>query len=309
MPAANGRVCIGTRTACHHYAQKGASQIHWHQKIEVHTAKSFRHAILIPQASQIKNGKLPESVNTMTNLECLELPLPMLNDMNNLGSLPKLRTLVIGNEFGFLKYKGEDCLHDANNLKAINALIVSNSAGCDEMSDFAGIERLEMKELRYLDFRLDKEGKILPKLRHFTSLLHIEIENAGNHNIASYLPESLEAISIHITEKKFPVNELTRFKNLKNLRISGAQCTIDCDIFKHFPLLEELQLSGNTLVKNTEMLAECDKIGYIRFEDTKRNVINKLCRGYGKIVMLPALGNANGYNPDRQIDPPRAVTS
>ncbi|HVI47842.1 MAG TPA: hypothetical protein VM802_23435 [Chitinophaga sp.] len=264
-PGSTGYYCMGSKASWFSFSAEGARHLGWNTMPA--DAAQVRSLRLIPRPGHLKAGRLPVCLDEMKNLEYLQLPLTMFPDLVNRKISPKLKTLMMTNEAGYLKVMGNALVTPSMNWLALKALIIHHSFGGDELNSFLGIRKEQMPALEYLSFYLDSYGHMLHNLAAFDTLKHIEISNAGRYNIAPYLHSTLHSLHIAGADQQFPVAELLRLTSLRALSFEDVSAEIDCRIFKFFPRLSELRLIHCKKLTNEYALLDCRSLRQLHYED------------------------------------------
>jgi hypothetical protein len=268
-PSDKETYCIGSKEKASAFVEDGATRIAWDQAPGNDEYKKIRALRLLPNKTQAGKGKFPSFVKELENLSFLEIPLPFLSVITKEDLPAGLETLMISNTDEFVEWVTKK-LSDWPDIQlpALKALIFFTGFGAAELPHLLNISQDHFPSLEYLQCKMDKQGNILKDIEKFTTLKHLEVEFASNHDVMASVRGPLEVLSIIGTDKNFPLNNLSLLKQLQSVWLNGIKTVIDCNVFTTLPDLLEVNVLNSKKIEHAEALLSCKKLKRIFFLNT-----------------------------------------
>lgn len=201
--------------------------------------------------------------------------------------IEKLKSGDIPNSVNVLKIDiTEDFKQKDNNinwptdviLPNITSIIFSFCHTASRISNLFGIHPHNFPNLRYLNCKLDKNGKILDYIKPFNHLSFLEVEHIGNNSLFDVIPDQLKNLIIVDTGRDFQTNGISRIRSLEAVLFNSIKAEIDCSIFNSLSHLKELTIWNSKRITNIEALLECKclkKISIINCGNPLKNLLHR----------------------------------
>ena len=120
-------------------------------------------------------------------------------------------------------------------LPNITSIIFSFCHTASRISNLFGIHPHNFPNLRYLNCKLDKNGKILDYIKPFNHLSFLEVEHIGNNSLFDVIPDQLKNLIIVDTGRDFQTKWHITNKKFGSSAFNSIKAEIDCSILIHYP--------------------------------------------------------------------------
>ncbi|MBO2013011.1 hypothetical protein [Hymenobacter negativus] len=273
MPLGLNQYCIGNKSECNHFEEDGAIILPWGSSPDANLYSKIEALRLLPTAIQVKNSLVPEFIRALPNLLFLELPLPMVLNLQA-SSLPaQLKTLMVSNKPGYidnLKAQRTTLQWPPVSLPNLKGLWFFNAFNATELTTLLGISAQALPSLEYLECLNDKHDAIITEIKHLKGLKFLHIGNINNSDTFSNLAGSLESLSIIGTKPKFDLFQISELKKIKYLWINTIKSELNCEVFTMLPELQEINILNSKKIINIESLLKCNALKSVYFLDCNK---------------------------------------
>ncbi|WP_022822336.1 hypothetical protein [Hymenobacter norwichensis] len=268
-PTTHGVYCLGSKSECSHLEEDGAVRLNWGKTPEPEQLANIQSLYLLPTTVQLaKSPHLPDFIRKLGQLRFLELPLPLALTLQPDALPASLESLTL---LHWEQYAGGLNIKDARwpglTLTGLKSFSILSGFGAPELPSLLGVSNEVFPQLEHLSCRLDKKGEVLAQLADFTSLRHLELEFAYNHNIFASINSPLQSLSLEGANKEFPLARITVIPTLELLWLNGIKADINCALFQALPNLREISVLNSKKVANAQELLQCPKLESIYFLD------------------------------------------
>ena len=260
--------CIGNKSELSHFAEDGATIIPWNKTPDPNDFDKIKSLRLKPTEAQLKKAEFPSFVKNLSNLEFLEIPLPLILHLNQELLPTQIKTLMIVNGAGhveMLKSERKAIEWPDIIMPFTKGLWLFDSSYSTQINSLLGINSSEFPSVEYVDFSVDKKGIAISALKEFKSLLFARINNVDVSETLRELVNPIKFLAINGAGNNFQINDITNLSSIEAIWLNTIKSHIDCEVFIKLPNLKEINVLNSKKITNTEALLKCRKLQNITF--------------------------------------------
>lgn len=136
------------------------------------------------------------------------------------------------------------------------------------LAKWSAFDITRFPSLEWLNIELeamDKRGTSLRLASRNKNIIGFGICDPKGHEFLDFIPDNIKGLAIYrLGARKFDFLRLTRFRDLRYLRLVGSSCVVDLDFVLSLPNLEELEVFTHLDVLNTESLLNLQYLRHLK---------------------------------------------
>jgi hypothetical protein len=257
-----GTVCLGSKQACSHFSDEGATFVPWNSGISEESYSFVKKLHLNPTASQLKKAHFPEFIVNLSNLWYLEMPCRYVTEVTNISLPASLRSIMITTR---QEYETDYSWRKNVIFPNITALIFTANFTPKGNTPYMKIDSQMFPNLEFVRLVCDKKGGILDSLPGLANLKLIELENIHNNDPFDLITDTISGIRLSGGGPKLNASKIVNLPNLNTIWLHGMKCEIDCRAFTDLNNLQELIIMNSKKITHAEQLLQCKSLTSITF--------------------------------------------
>lgn len=257
--------CVGNKDECSHFEEDGAIVLPW--KNNVILDENIVKLRLVPTVRQLLSArdKLPDSIRNMLKLECLNIPLSMLNNACE-GDLPKSIKLLMLTGLAGSTYDSGINWGVIENLPCLEQLFFHRNFNADSyINQFSDFDINRFKNLKSIWFGLMDEGDLINGISESHSLENIHVEDVKKYPLFDIVPKHLKRLSIVGVDKNLEFKKIKQLRTIESIFVNGAQCEIDCEVLFEIKSLKSIYIVNSKKIINPEIFINKNNVSELRF--------------------------------------------